>query len=48
MEIPKDHDIIVMVAPGRTGISKLLPGCAAEKVVRPSDCPVLVVSERCG
>ena len=38
-----NYDIIVMVTLGRTGMSKLLMGSVAEKVVRASQCPVLVV-----
>ena len=37
------YDIIVMGTLGRTGMSKLLMGSVAEKVVRASQCPVLVV-----
>lgn len=43
MEISKQHDLIVMGTLGRTGISKLLLGSVAEKVVRFAECPVLVV-----
>ena len=38
-----NYDIIVMGTLGRTGMSKLLMGSVAEKVVRASSCPVLVV-----
>ena len=38
-----DYDIIVMGTLGRTGMSKLLMGSVAERVVRASQCPVLVV-----
>ena len=37
------YDLIVMGTLGRTGMSKLLMGSVAEKVVRASECPVLVV-----
>ncbi len=43
MEISKQYDLIVMGTLGRTGVSKLLLGSVAEKVVRFADCPVLVV-----
>ncbi|MDR1404000.1 MAG: universal stress protein [Candidatus Methanoplasma sp.] len=36
------YDIIVMGTLGRTGISKLLMGSVAEKIVQNSKCPVLV------
>jgi nucleotide-binding universal stress UspA family protein len=39
----KDYDLIVMGTLGRTGISKLLLGSTAERVVRFAECPVLVV-----
>ena len=39
----KDYDLIVMGTLGRTGISKLLLGSTAEKVVRFAVCPVLVI-----
>ena len=37
------YDLIVMGTLGRTGVSKLLMGSVAEKVVRAASCPVLVV-----
>lgn len=37
------HDLVVMGTLGRTGISKLLLGSVAERVVRFAPCPVLVV-----
>ena len=43
LEISKQYDLIVMGTLGRTGVSKLLLGSVAEKVVRFADCPVLVV-----
>ncbi len=39
----KDYDLIVMGSLGRTGLSHLLMGSVAEKVVRHASCPVLVV-----
>ena len=36
-------DLLVMGTHGRTGISHLLLGSVAEKVVRHATCPVLVV-----
>lgn len=43
LEQSKNFDVIVMGTLGRTGMSKLLMGSVAERVVRASDCPVLVV-----
>jgi nucleotide-binding universal stress UspA family protein len=37
------YDVIVMGTIGRTGISKLLMGSVAEKIVRNAKCPVMVV-----
>lgn len=37
------YDLIVMGTLGRTGVSKLLMGSVAERVVRASNCPVMVV-----
>jgi nucleotide-binding universal stress UspA family protein len=37
-----EYDIIVMGTLGRTGISKLLMGSVAEKIVQNAKCPVLV------
>ena len=39
----KDIDMIVMGSHGRTGISHMLMGSVAEKVVRKANCPVLIV-----
>ncbi|MEA1946769.1 MAG: universal stress protein [Thermodesulfobacteriota bacterium] len=39
----KDMDMIVMGSHGRTGISHMLIGSVAEKVVRKAHCPVLIV-----
>lgn len=38
-----NYDVIVMGTLGRTGMSKLLMGSVAERVVRASQCPVMVV-----
>ena len=43
LEQSANFDIIVMGTLGRTGMSKLLMGSVAERVVRASSCPVLVV-----
>ena len=39
----KSADLIVMATEGRTGLSHLLIGSVAEKVVRRAKCPVLTV-----
>ena len=41
--VSKDYDIIVMGTLGRTGMSKVLMGSVAEKVIEGSKCPVMVV-----
>ncbi|AMK13595.1 universal stress protein [methanogenic archaeon mixed culture ISO4-G1] len=38
-----NYDVIVMGTLGRTGMSKLLMGSVAERVVRAASCPVMVV-----
>lgn len=38
-----DYDLIVMGTLGRTGFAKLMMGSVAERVVRYSRCPVMVV-----
>ena len=43
IEASKDHDLVVMGTLGRTGVSKLLLGSVAEKVLRHAACPVMVV-----
>ena len=43
IEASKQFDLVVMGTLGRTGVSKLLLGSVAEKVVRFAECPVLVV-----
>ncbi|MGE3807657.1 MAG: universal stress protein [Gemmataceae bacterium] len=40
-----DCDLIVMSTHGRRGLSRLLMGSVAEKVVRRAPCPVLTVKE---
>lgn len=40
-ESPK-HDLVICGTLGRTGLSRLVMGSVAEKVVRLSECPVLV------
>jgi nucleotide-binding universal stress UspA family protein len=40
-----NYDLIVMGSLGRSGVSKLLMGSVAEKVVRLAECPVLVVKK---
>jgi universal stress protein A len=42
----KDMDLIVMASHGRTGISHMLMGSVAEKVVRKAHCPVLIVRNK--
>ncbi len=39
----EDCDLIVMATHGRTGLSHVLVGSVAEKVVRMADCPVLTI-----
>ncbi len=39
----KDHDLIIMGTLGLSGLSKLLLGSTAEKVIRHAPCPVMVV-----
>jgi len=39
----KEADLIVMATHGRSGLSHILFGSVAEKVVRKSTCPVLSV-----
>ncbi|MGI5964865.1 MAG: universal stress protein [Candidatus Methanomethylophilaceae archaeon] len=43
LELSKEYDLIIMGTLGRTGMSKFLMGSVAEKVVRASHCPVMVV-----
>jgi nucleotide-binding universal stress UspA family protein len=43
VDASKNFDLIVMGTLGRTGISKILLGSVAEKVIRFAQCPVLVV-----
>ncbi len=46
IEESKNHDLIVMGSLGRTGLSHLIMGSVAEKVVRFASCPVLVVRKK--
>ena len=39
----RDYDLVVMGTHGRTGVSKLVMGSVARKVIRMAECPVLVV-----
>ena len=43
VSVSGDYDVIVMGTLGRTGFAKLMMGSVAERVVRASSCPVLVV-----
>ncbi|MBE6518348.1 MAG: universal stress protein [Thermoplasmata archaeon] len=43
LEESPNYDVIVMGTLGRTGMSKLLMGSVAERVVRAASCPVMVV-----
>jgi nucleotide-binding universal stress UspA family protein len=43
IDASKLYDLVVMGTLGRTGISKILLGSVAERVVRFAECPVLVV-----
>jgi nucleotide-binding universal stress UspA family protein len=43
IEETKNFDLVVMGTLGRTGVSKLLLGSTAEKVIRFAECPILVV-----
>jgi nucleotide-binding universal stress UspA family protein len=45
VEMSGDFDLVVMGTLGRTGFSKLMLGSVAEKVVRYSSSPVLVVGK---
>lgn len=43
LEEAENHDIVVMGTLGRTGISRLLMGSVAEKVMRHAHCPVMLI-----
>jgi nucleotide-binding universal stress UspA family protein len=40
-------DLIVMTTHGRTGLSHLVMGSVAEKIVRTAPCPVLTIRPTC-
>lgn len=42
IEMSKGYDLVVCGTLGRTGFSRMVMGSVAEKVVRLSECPVLV------
>ena len=42
----QDYDLVVMGTVGRSGVSRVLLGSVAEKVIRESSCPVLVVGRK--
>lgn len=48
IDASKEYDLVVMGTLGRSGISKLLLGSVAERVVRFAECPVLVVRAQKG
>lgn len=41
VDIAKDYDLVVMGTHGRSGLSHLIIGSVAEKVIRQAPCPVL-------
>ncbi|MFA5313537.1 MAG: universal stress protein [Methanomassiliicoccales archaeon] len=43
IDASKNYDLIVMGTLGRTGVSKILLGSVAEKVIRLAQCPVMVI-----
>jgi universal stress protein A len=45
-EAATDANLVIMATHGRTGVSHLLLGSVAEKVVRQSSCPVLIVPKK--
>jgi nucleotide-binding universal stress UspA family protein len=46
VEMSSDYDLIVMSTHGRTGFRRFLMGSVAEKVLRMSDKPVMVVEDQ--
>jgi universal stress protein A len=46
LELDPTIDLVIMGSHGRTGISRMLLGSVAEKVVRHAKCPVLVARRR--
>jgi nucleotide-binding universal stress UspA family protein len=39
-------DVVIVATRGRTGLTRMLLGSVAERVVRHADCPVLVARDR--
>ena len=48
VEVAADYDLLVVGTIGRSGLSHLLIGSVAERVVRYAPCPVLVVRAKRG
>ncbi len=48
IEFARSHkiDTIIIATHGRTGLSRILIGSVAERVIRESECPVLVVPSK--
>ena len=46
VNVSRHHDLIVMSTHGRTGFTRIIMGSVAEKVVRYSDKPVIVVEDK--
>lgn len=46
IEASNKYDLIIMGTLGRTGFSKLMMGSVAERVVRYSNCPVMVIRSK--
>lgn len=43
-EMSREHDLIVMGTMGKKGMTKLLMGSVAEKVIENAQCPVMIIS----